>query len=48
MKSGKYFLRAQRSYVPEIAKAVPVLQLDLVMCKNHSGGTVFEGVMESS
>ena len=45
--SGKNFLRAQRSYVPEIAKAVPtscLIYLDFVMWKNHSSGTGFEGM----
>ena len=44
--SGKCFLKAQRGYVPEIAKVV-LLQLDLVMCKGHPGGTGFEGMKGS-
>jgi hypothetical protein len=39
--SGKCFLGAQRSCVPEIVKLYLVLQLGLVMC-NHPGGTGFE------
>ena len=45
--SGKCFLREQRSCVSEIAKVILVLQLDLVMCKNHPGGTGFEGMKGS-
>jgi hypothetical protein len=44
--SGKCFLKAQRGYVPEIAKVV-LLQLDLVMCKGHPGGTGFKGMKGS-
>ena len=45
--SGKCFLKAQRSCVPEIAKDVVLLQQDLVMCKGHPGGTGFEGMRGS-
>jgi hypothetical protein len=45
--SGKCFLKAQRSCVPEIAKVVLLLQRDLVMCKGHPGGTAFEGMKGS-
>jgi hypothetical protein len=45
--SGKCFLKAKRSCVPEIAKVVLLLQQDLVMCKGHPGGTVFEGMKGS-
>ena len=46
--SGKCFLKAQRGYVPEIAKVVLLLQRDLVMCKGNPGGTTgFEGMKES-
>jgi hypothetical protein len=45
--SGKYFLKAQRGCVPEIAKVVLLLQRDLVMCKDHPGGTGFEGMKGS-
>ena len=41
--SGKCVLRTQRSCVPEIAKVVPLLLLDLVMCKSQPGSTGFEG-----
>jgi hypothetical protein len=40
--SGQCFLKAQRGYIPEIAKVV--LHWDLVMCKSHPGGTGFEGI----
>jgi hypothetical protein len=40
--SGKCFLKAQRSCVPEIAKVVLMLQLYMVMCKSHPSGTGFE------
>jgi hypothetical protein len=43
---GKYFLRAQRSYVPEIAKIVPCAAAVLGnIC--YPGGTGFE-VMKGS
>ena len=45
--SGKCFLRAYRICVPEIVKVVPPAQLDLVMGKNHPGGTGFEGMKGS-
>jgi hypothetical protein len=45
--SRKCFLKAQRSYVPEIAKVVLLLQRDLVMCKDPPGGTGFEGMKGS-
>ena len=45
--SGKCFLKAQRSCVPEITKVVLLLQWDLVMCKGHPGGTGFEGMKGS-
>ena len=45
--SGKYFLKAQRGCVPDIAKVVLLLQQDLVMCKGHPGGTGFEGMKGS-
>ena len=45
--SGKCFLKAQRSCVPEIAKVVLLLQRDFVICKGHPGGTVFEGMKGS-
>jgi hypothetical protein len=41
------FLRAQIGCVPEIAKVVLMQQQDLVVCKNHPGGTGFEGMKES-
>jgi hypothetical protein len=46
--SGKCFLRAQRSCVPEIAKVVPraVAGLGNVL-KSHPGGTGFEGMKGS-
>jgi hypothetical protein len=40
-------MRAQRGYIPEIAKVVLLLQWDLVMCKGHPGGTGFEGMKGS-
>jgi hypothetical protein len=45
--SGKCFLKAQRSCVPEIAKVVLLLQWDLVMCKGHPGGTDFDSMRGS-
>ena len=45
--SGKCFLKAQRSCVPEIVKVVLLLQRDLVICKGHPGGTGFEGMKGS-
>ena len=47
ISSEKCFLKAQRGYVPEIAKVVLLLQWDLVMCKGHPGGTGFEGMKGS-
>jgi hypothetical protein len=45
--SGKCFLKAQKSNVPEIDNVVLLLQQDLVMCKGHPGGTGFEGMRGS-
>ena len=45
--SGKCFLKAQRSCVPEIAKVVLMLQLYMVMCKSHPSGTGFESMKGS-
>ena len=45
--SGKCFLKAQRSCVPEIAKVVLLLQQDLVMCKGYPADTGFEGMKGS-
>ena len=33
--------------MPEIAKVIPVLELDLVMCNNHPDSTSFEGMKRS-
>jgi hypothetical protein len=45
--SGKCFLKAQRSCVPEMAKVVLLLHWDLLMCEGHPGGTGFEGMKGS-
>jgi hypothetical protein len=45
--SENCFMGAQRSCVPEIGKVYLMLQLDLVMCENHPGGTGFEGMKVS-
>ena len=45
--SGKCFLRAQRSCVPEIAKFYLMLQLYLVVGKKYPGGIGFEGMKAS-
>jgi len=47
MSFGKCFLRAQRSSVPEIAKVVPHAAAVMVTCKDHPGGTSFEGLKGS-
>jgi hypothetical protein len=47
ISSGKCFLKAQRSCVPEIANVVLLLQRNLVMCEGHPGGTGFEGMKGS-
>jgi hypothetical protein len=38
----KYFLRAHRSSLPQIAKVIPSVQVALVMFKNHPGITGLE------
>jgi hypothetical protein len=48
MKSPeKCFLRVQRSCIPEIAMVLSLATAGLEMCKNHLGGTGFEGMKES-
>jgi hypothetical protein len=44
--SGKCFLGAQRSCVPEIAKVVPRAAA-VLGSKSHPGGTGFEGMKGS-
>ena len=47
MKSGKHFLRAHRSYVPEIAKVVPRVAAVLGNVEESPRRCLFEGMKGS-